>query len=139
MDTGAFKRNVSLIAGKVADKCKRGRKQVIKACTTGIAPIWDKPNDPEENAMAKDPSSFNYKYGKYLRAADEWEENNSKLYVRFMEHCSPSMETKLQSMDGFEAVEEDQDGLELIKLLWKAYFEQDGTEQAILEIVKANK
>ncbi len=95
MDTGAFKRNVSLITGKVADKCKRGGKQVIKACTMGIAPIRDKPNDPGENATAKDLSFFNYKHGKYLREADEWEENNSKLYVSFMEHCSPSMETKL--------------------------------------------
>ncbi len=60
---------------------------------------------------------------------------NSKLYVRLMEHCSPSMETKLQSMDGYEAAVEDQDSLELIKLLRKAYFEQDGTKQAILDIV----
>ncbi len=56
-----------------------------------------------------------------------------------MQHCSPSMETKLQSMDRYEAVEEDQDGLEIIKLLRKAYFEQDSTKQAILEIVKADK
>ncbi len=56
-----------------------------------------------------------------------------------MEHCSPSMETKLQSMVGFEDVVDEQDSLKLIKLLWKAYFEQDGTKQAILEIVEANK
>ncbi len=86
MDTGAFKRHVSLIAGKVVDKCKHGGKQVIKACTTGIAPLGLGPNDPGENTTAKDLSSFNYKHGKYLREADEWEENNSKLYVRFKEH-----------------------------------------------------
>ncbi len=49
------------------------------------------------------------------------------------------METKLQSMVGFKEVVEEQDGLKLIKLLQKAYFEQDGTKQAILEIVKADK
>ncbi len=49
------------------------------------------------------------------------------------------METKLQSMDGYKAVKEDQDGLELIKLLQKAYFEQQDTKQAILKIVKADK
>ncbi len=93
---------------------------MIKACTTGITPIVDEPNNPGENTTAKELISFNYKHSKYLQEADEWEENNSKLYICFMEHCSPSMETKLQSMDGFEAVEEDQDGLELIKLLRKA-------------------
>ncbi len=101
---------------------------MIKACVLGIAPIGNKPTDLGANATAKVLSTFNYKHGKYLHEADEWEENNSKLCARFMEHCSPSMETKLQSMDGFEAVEEDQDGLELIKLLRKAYFEQDGTK-----------
>ncbi len=73
MDTGAFKRNVSLIAGKVADKCKHGGKQLIRVCTTGMAPTGDKPNDLGENVMAKDLSSFNYKHAKYLREADEWE------------------------------------------------------------------
>ncbi len=96
-------------------------------------------HDPGGNVTVKDISSFNYKHAKYLREADEWEENNSKLYSCFMEHCSPSMETKLQSMDGFEAVEIDQDGLEFIKLLQKAYFEQDGTKQAILEIIETDK
>ncbi len=42
-------------------------------------------------------------------------------------------------MDGYETVEKDQDGLKLIKLLRKAYFEKDGTKQAILEIVEAYK
>ncbi len=36
-------------------------------------------------------------------------------------------------------MEEDQGDLELIKLLRKAYFERDGTKQAILEIVDANR
>ena len=76
-----------------------------------------KPSEPATNVLAKELSTYNYKHAKYLHEADEWEENNSKLYIRFMQHCSPSMETKLQSMEGFEAVEEDQDGLELIKLL----------------------
>ena len=107
MDTGAFKRNVSLIAGKVAEKVKHGGNQVVKACTTGVTPVGDEPNDPGSGATAKDLSTFNYKHSKYLHEADEWEENNSKLYIRFMQHCSPSMETKIQSMDGFEAVEED--------------------------------
>ena len=49
------------------------------------------------------------------------------------------METKLQSMDGFEIVQDNLNGLELIKLLWKAYFEQYGANQAILNIVEANK
>ncbi len=98
-----------------------------------------KPTEPATNASAKELSTYNYKHVKYLRESDKWEENNSKLYICFMEHYSPSMETKLQSMVGYEDVVDKQDGLELIKLLQKAYFEQDGTKQAILEIIEAHK
>ncbi len=45
------------------------------------------------------------------------------------------METKLESMAGFEAVYNDLDGPGLIQLLWKAYFEQEGTKLTMLEIV----
>ena len=54
MDTRAFKRNVSLIAGKVAEKVKRGRKQIVKACTTSIAPVSTEPSEPAMNASAKE-------------------------------------------------------------------------------------
>ncbi len=104
MDTGAFKRNMSLITGKVAEKTKRGRKQIVKACTTSLAPVLTGPTEPGTNATAKKLSTYNYKYAKYLQEAGKWEENNSKLYIWFMQHCSPSIETKLQSMDEFEAV-----------------------------------
>ena len=49
------------------------------------------------------------------------------------------METKLESMAGFEAVMNNLDGLELINLLRKAHFKQDGKKQAMLEIVEADK
>ncbi len=49
------------------------------------------------------------------------------------------METKLQSMDGFETIQDNLNGLVLIKLLQESFFEQDRTNQAILQIVKADK
>ncbi len=132
MNTREFKQNVSLIAGKVAEKVKHGRKDAVKACNTGIAPVMAEPNEPGQNATEKEKSTFNYKMDKYLREANQWEENNSKLYVRFMLHCSPLMETKLQSMAGFETIQNNLDRLALIKLLCKGYFEQDSKKQTIL-------
>ena len=42
-------------------------------------------------------------------------------------------------MAGFEAVVINLDGLSLIKLLQKAYFEQDSINQAMMDITKVNK
>ena len=139
MKTGDFKRSVSLITGVVVKGIKHGIKDVVKACNTGKAPIMAEPTEPASDASERLKVTSSSKLGKYLKELDQWEENNSKLYVRFMLHCSPSMETKLESMAGFEAVVNDLDGLGLIKLLRKAYFEQDGTKQAMLEIVEADK
>ncbi len=56
-----------------------------------------------------------------------------------MLHCSPLMETKLEIMARFEAVQNNLDGLGLTQLLRKPYFEQDDTKQAMLKIVEVDK
>ncbi len=89
MDTRAFKKIISLIAGKVAEKMKNGLKEVAKTCNTGIALVAAKPSNPGANATSKELIMFNYKHSKYLQDTDQWEENNSKLYICFMQYCSP--------------------------------------------------
>ncbi len=49
------------------------------------------------------------------------------------------METKLESMPEYEGIVSLQDGLKLIQLLKKIYFEQDGSKQRLAEIVDADK
>ncbi len=84
MNTGEFNRNVSLIAGKVAEKIKHIAKDAVKACNTGITRVMAELDNPGQNTTAKQTSTFNYKHAKYPRDADQWKENNSKLYVQFM-------------------------------------------------------
>ncbi len=45
MDTRAFKRNIRLIARKVAKKIKHRSKEVVKACNTGITPVAAEPSN----------------------------------------------------------------------------------------------
>ena len=58
MNTGEFKRNVSLIAGKVAEKIKHGIKDVVKACNTGVVPIMAEPEEPGINASEKEKGTY---------------------------------------------------------------------------------
>ncbi len=71
MKTGDFKRNVSLIAGKVEEKIKQGTKDVIKACNAGVAPVIAEPNKPTQNATEKGKTTFNFKMNKYLMEANQ--------------------------------------------------------------------
>ena len=139
MKTGDFKRSVSQLAGVVAMGLKHGIKDVVKACNTGEVPIFVQPADPATDATPTVHAAFKYKIDKYFKQVAQWEENNNRIYNRFHLHSSPSMETKLESMPDFETVKLEQDGIGLIKLLRKTFFEQDGTKQAMLEIVEADK
>ncbi len=59
--------------------------------------------------------------------------------MRYNQHTSPAMETKLENMPEYEGIVSLQDGLRLIELLKKIYFEQDGPKQRLAEIVDADK
>ncbi len=59
INNGEFKRNVSLIAGKEADKIKHGPKDVVKVCNIGIALVTVEPNNTGANTTSRDLSRLN--------------------------------------------------------------------------------
>ncbi len=59
--------------------------------------------------------------------------------MRYKRHTSLAKETKLESMPEYEGIVSLQDGLRLIKLLKKIYFEQDGSKQRLEDIIDADK
>ena len=102
MKTEDFKRSVSLIAGVVAKSIKHGIKDVVKACNTGRAPTNVEPTEPAADASVRLQATYTYKMNRYPKELDQWEENNIKLYVRFMLHCSPSKPAMLSSLVSIE-------------------------------------
>ncbi len=54
MNTREFKWNMSLIAGKVAEKIKHGAKDMVKACTTDITPVIAESDEPGQNTIEKE-------------------------------------------------------------------------------------
>ena len=69
----------------------------------------------------------------------QWEENNQKVYNLFLSHCTPNMETKLQGMETWPIVEDEQDGLKLTIIICNIVHRRDETSKAILDIVRADK
>ncbi len=82
---------------------------------------------------------YKWEYPTYLKDRRQWETNNKQIDMRFKRHCSPAMETKLESMlenDGILLV---QNGLGLIFLLKKVFFKQDWSKQKPVEIINVDK
>ena len=73
---------MSLIVGVVSKGIKHRIKDVVKVRNKDIVPITAKPTEPASTASEKVKGAYSYKLDKYLKEADQWEENNSKLYVR---------------------------------------------------------
>ena len=49
------------------------------------------------------------------------------------------MKTKLHGMEGWAEVEDAQDGIRMIKLLHRVYFDTDGSRQSMREMVLTDK
>ena len=83
------------------------------------------------------------KYKEGLRRATQQnfgdQDNNLQGYEIVHSHCTPSMVSKLEMMAGWIKVQEDQDGMGLIKLVCGAIFAQDGSRQSIDEYMSAMK
>ena len=82
---------------------------------------------------------FERKYEQFLKKQDTWEENSGKISKKLSSHCAPTMKTKLCGMEGWTEVEDAQDGIRMIKLLHRVYFDTDGSKQSMREMVLADK
>ncbi len=75
----------------------------------------------------------------YLKEKKQWETNNKQILMRSKRHCSPVIETKLESMLEYDGIVSAQNGLDLINLLKKIYTNQAGSKQKLAEIIDADK
>jgi hypothetical protein len=68
-----------------------------------------------------------------------WKENSGKIFEKLSSHCAPIMKIKLLGMEGWTEIEESQDGVKMVKLLHRVYFDTGGSKQLMQEMVLADK
>ncbi len=139
MKPAQFKSNISKIALSLGESLKYGGPKVKEAIRSGMAPTLTKPTKPElkevggvkqtEIDILKEMEIYNVEMLMYVKDKRQWTTNNKQIYIRYKQHTSPAMETKLESMPAYEAIVSLQNGLGLIKLLKNIYFKQDGPKQ----------
>ena len=95
----------------------------------------DQAKDRDNNKKLR----FKHEYEKYLHDEPNWKDCNGRIRAKLISHCTPSMRKKLRSFSGWDRAEDDQDGIELVKLLHSVHFEQNGSKQSMIEIVNAKK
>ena len=71
---------------------------------------------------------FKPNYEKGLQIKEEQQKGVKYAYSIYMQHCTDGMKLKLKSMQECEDVEENQDGIGLVKLLWLVCLHQEGQQ-----------
>ena len=96
---------------------------------------------PEEvlNGIRKDKLKFDFEYQLYMEKQDYWEETLGRMFKKVSSHCLPNMKQKLCGMPGWKVIDNDQDGISLIKFIHKVYFDTDGPKHSIQDIVTVHK
>ena len=63
-----------------------------------------------------------------VKAERDRYKSTSKIFEKLLSHCVPTMKTKLCGMEGWTDIEESQDGIKMVKLLHRVYFDTDGSK-----------
>jgi hypothetical protein len=140
MKPGSFKTMVESMAEHMSAALKYGGPEASKAIRKGENPIYKEPEEPTgDNITRKETMLFERKFNQFMKQQDTWKENAGKIFEKLSSHCSPTMKTKLRGMQGWSEIEDNQDGIKMIKLLHRVYFDTDGSKQSVREMVLADK
>ncbi len=139
MKQGDWKEHLQSLSGIAASSTKYGGDRLARAIKKmGIEknPEPDKPDGKSKTLLVK---KYERACKKWVKVEEEMEENNKNAYEIILKHCDPSMKMKLESTADFQRIEDEQDGIGLLKLLHSIYFQHDGAKQNIMELVKTEK
>ena len=143
MKQGHFKTNVELLAEFLSSDLKRGGPATTRAIKNRKAPTFTLPimlTLEEEKLLSSMQIRVKaHKYEEIYREQQHWKHNNSVTFSKFLSPSTPSMQAKLQGMEKWTKIEDDQDSLGLVELLQTITFQQDGSKLGMLALVEATK
>ena len=114
---GDFKRYIDALAEYVGTTFKHDAHVAAKALRSGEKPDFSKAGDLAENASFQKQQEWKEEYNTYKKQERNWEENNPAIYNLLTSYCTLAMKNRLESMDGYDEVKDEQDGIALRRML----------------------
>ena len=140
MKPGSFKAMMESMAEHMAATLKHGGPEASRAIKKAEVPEYKEPDEPTgDKVTRKENLRFDAEWKEWWETKKTWKENSGKIFEKLSSHCAPTMKTKLRGMEGWTEIEENQDGIKLVKLLHRVYFNTDGSKQSMREMVLADK
>ena len=98
---------------------KYGGPDTAKAMLELQAPVLALPSDPDDKATSVAIFKWEKNYAKVEKKIETWEENNKKVFNLVLQHSTPEISNKIESLDDWATVKDAMDGIELLKLIRK--------------------
>ena len=100
---------------------KKGGLATTRAIKNRIAPTFTLPKvltrEEEAELSSMEIRVKAHEYEEIYREKQQWKNNNSVTFSKFLSHWTPSMRAKLQGIKPWAKDEDEQDGLGLVGLL----------------------
>ena len=136
---GDFKKYIDALAEHVGTTFKHNAHVAAKALRIGEKPKFTEAGDLKEGASFQEQQVWKEKYIDYKRMERNWEENNPAIYNLLTSYCTLAMKNRLESMDGYEEVKNEQDGIALRRMLQQVMQQRDGQKNKIVSVVALDK
>ena len=68
-------------------------------------------------------------FKKWILDTSVWETNRAKIFALILEHCLPDLEEVLKTLSSWTKVHEEQDDIELLKMVRNVAIDQTETKQ----------
>ena len=134
-----FTKHRAELAKHVAVTFKYGGPIAAKAIEEMDAPVYEAPEDIPSDAPFMRIHTWKSDFDDFKRNERTWEENNGKMFNLLLQHCSPELESKLESMDEWADAKENLASMVLLNMIRKVCHQHDDTKQSVMTAIKSDK
>ena len=120
----------------VAVNFKNGGAMAQTAIERLEEPVIEEPEDLPDAASRMQEKKWEIEYDKYHKQLNAWDDARKRAYQLLLLHCHPQVEEKLDAVEGFQAINEQQDLIKLLQTIRSIVHKHDEVKGGTMAIVE---
>ena len=105
---------------------------------SGETKTRDKNVAKDPSMIARDQGIWMIHYKQWIVDSTAWATNRAKIFALVLEHCPPDLEEVLKTLSSWVKVHDEQDAIELLKMVRNVALDQTETKQTVMSYVESS-
>ena len=105
---------------------------------SGVTRTRDKNVAKDPSMIARDQGIWMIHYKQWIVDSAAWETNRAKIFALVLEHCPPDLEEVLKTLSSWVKVHDEQDAIDLLKMVRNVALDQTETKQTVMSYVESS-